>query len=415
MKTPVPKNHRSFRLTAPILTLLLATAAHADKVEAKQSLFFASDIHDNATHLGELIVSAKEVQPIDFYGLVGDYGPGHTTESDHAAVVNAVSSRAGGAPYVLAEGNHDARHRFYSDPTGEVDPSRLGNAATFDVYIVNFTDFKTKDVAGDLEAYLATYSRNKVLFILCHYPPHSTRGDVSAERALRLFQVINKASEDRRLDMVVLWGHNHRNVQYDQGVNYMVMPGGKVSEPNASTVIPGIDGTTFHFAYVNAGYLLPVTDSLGRPVPADAPLHATVVTVTDGEVLFDRYAYPMTRQNDVEVYDPKNIVIEARASFARKSPARRLGDVNGDGQVNILDALLTARYAAHLIPPVFFVDSADVNLDGVVNINDALLLARYSAGAITTLPPPVGYATPVLEGELTLQQATQAIQEAMLP
>lgn len=60
-----------------------------------------------------------------------------------------------------------------------------------------------------------------------------------------------------------------------------------------------------------------------------------------------------------------------------------LGDVNGDGVVNINDALLIARYTAGLNPSPFNIAAADVNKDGATNINDALLIARYTAGLIS--------------------------------
>lgn len=64
-----------------------------------------------------------------------------------------------------------------------------------------------------------------------------------------------------------------------------------------------------------------------------------------------------------------------------------LGDANDDGLVNILDALIIARYSAAVNPPCEFgCGKADVNCDGTININDALMIARYSAGLIKTFP-----------------------------
>ena len=60
------------------------------------------------------------------------------------------------------------------------------------------------------------------------------------------------------------------------------------------------------------------------------------------------------------------------------------GDVNGDGQINIVDALLTARYAVGLPVSNFNTDAADVNCDGDINIVDALFIARKAVG----LPVP---------------------------
>ena len=60
-----------------------------------------------------------------------------------------------------------------------------------------------------------------------------------------------------------------------------------------------------------------------------------------------------------------------------------LGDVNSDGAVNIIDALLVAQFYVELEPPDFNEEKADVNCDGSVNIVDALIIAQYYVGLIS--------------------------------
>ena len=67
---------------------------------------------------------------------------------------------------------------------------------------------------------------------------------------------------------------------------------------------------------------------------------------------------------------------------AKASPT---GDVNGDSQVDIIDALRIAQYSAGIQLTGFNVDVADANCDNAVNIVDALYIARYSA---LIRPPP---------------------------
>ncbi|MBN1696167.1 MAG: glycoside hydrolase family 11 protein [Spirochaetales bacterium] len=60
------------------------------------------------------------------------------------------------------------------------------------------------------------------------------------------------------------------------------------------------------------------------------------------------------------------------------------GDVNGDGAIDILDALLTALYYVGLdISSTFIPANADVDNNGTINIMDALKIAQYSVGLIT--------------------------------
>ncbi|MBN1699916.1 MAG: cellulase family glycosylhydrolase [Spirochaetales bacterium] len=60
------------------------------------------------------------------------------------------------------------------------------------------------------------------------------------------------------------------------------------------------------------------------------------------------------------------------------------GDVNGDNTINIIDALLTARYYVGIIPDGFIARNADVDCDGGITIVDALLIARYYVGLVSS-------------------------------
>ncbi|MBN2444542.1 MAG: glycoside hydrolase family 9 protein [Spirochaetales bacterium] len=59
------------------------------------------------------------------------------------------------------------------------------------------------------------------------------------------------------------------------------------------------------------------------------------------------------------------------------------GDVNNDGNIDIVDALLVAQEYVGLNPATFNPDNADVNCDGGVDIVDALLIAQYYVGLIS--------------------------------
>jgi hypothetical protein len=60
------------------------------------------------------------------------------------------------------------------------------------------------------------------------------------------------------------------------------------------------------------------------------------------------------------------------------------GDPNGDGTVDIVDALLIAQYYVGLNPAGFIPENADTNCDGSIDIVDALLVAQYYVGLINS-------------------------------
>jgi hypothetical protein len=65
-----------------------------------------------------------------------------------------------------------------------------------------------------------------------------------------------------------------------------------------------------------------------------------------------------------------------------------LGDVNGDGTISIVDALLVAQYYVDLDPQDFDPAGADVNCSGTIDIVNALLIAQFYVGLITVFPCP---------------------------
>lgn len=66
-------------------------------------------------------------------------------------------------------------------------------------------------------------------------------------------------------------------------------------------------------------------------------------------------------------------------------PEYTLGDIDGDGNIDITDALIALRVSAQITTlDTKETKAADVNTDGSVDIKDALLLLRYSAKIITS-------------------------------
>jgi hypothetical protein len=75
------------------------------------------------------------------------------------------------------------------------------------------------------------------------------------------------------------------------------------------------------------------------------------------------------------------------ASLGGGTTAPTLGDLNGDGKVNVQDATLSLRIAVGSVTPTDAQKAAgDVNHDGKWNVQDTTLILRFAVGAITAFP-----------------------------
>ena len=63
-------------------------------------------------------------------------------------------------------------------------------------------------------------------------------------------------------------------------------------------------------------------------------------------------------------------------------------DLNGDGKINVTDAMVVLRYAVKKITANdLTVEAADVNSDGKVNVTDAMQILRFAVKKITEFKP----------------------------
>ena len=75
-------------------------------------------------------------------------------------------------------------------------------------------------------------------------------------------------------------------------------------------------------------------------------------------------------------------IIPQSQLYSEGAPTGNLGDVNEDGTIDIVDALLIAQEYVGLNPSNFNAGNADTNCDGNIDIVDALLIAQFYVGLI---------------------------------
>ena len=141
---------------------------------------------------------------------------------------------------------------------------------------------------------------------------------------------------------------------------------------------------------------LPTDFALGQNYPK--PLNPSTMKA-DGSV----YGLTLSGEGLVAYVNPTfrvgvdevDIVVEKHSGARMKRTAGGvLGDVDGNGQVDMADALFVAMYSLDpsiVLPNNGDISRGDVNGDGLVDVADAVLLLRYlSNPSDPALPPGIG-------------------------
>ena len=135
-----------------------------------------------------------------------------------------------------------------------------------------------------------------------------------------------------------------------------------------------------------------VRSAVEGSVEADGPVYGLVIS---GQGLVP-YVDPTFRIGADEVA----IVIEPYDGTPRMkiTTSGILGDVDGNGRVDIIDALLVAMYSVDSSIPADHIPNialGDVDADGDIDFTDAYLIGTYSVNpSDPTLPPGIGQAAP---------------------
>ena len=90
--------------------------------------------------------------------------------------------------------------------------------------------------------------------------------------------------------------------------------------------------------------------------------------------------------------DGSGVAASCEVTVTEKAADFKMGDVNGDGVIDVSDVLTTASYAIGNESETFNFDAADVNKDGGIDVSDVLLVANIAIGkeANAALAPRFG-------------------------
>ena len=132
--------------------------------------------------------------------------------------------------------------------------------------------------------------------------------------------------------------------------------------------------------------VLLLDDNSGVPTSGNIQ-YIDQVTVTDGEAKFTLKPKALKEGTYYIFVSTTDEALKVVATFKYGTkPERVLGDVTGEGTINVSDALLALKIAVGSIesPTDAQKVAADVNLDGNVNVSDALLILKFVVGSITS-------------------------------
>lgn len=258
MNYQCPKMSRRTNV-ARTFAVLLAISALAPDASAKETLFFASDIHASTTELKDMLNYCSG--DCERVALVGDYGD---STADLNAVVGAIDEKKGASfSRILSVGNHELGYSpsgVYG--TGQVD---LDGSNDYEVYVISPTgSVGSPDLRAARDAFVSWAahhcSTQAALFVMNHVPLHSIRSGEPAENRqakIDIFNTLQSCAHASR-DIVVLWGHTHHSGE-DPDVKTVARMGETIggSASKWGEPIPEVSTSTLKFTYANAGFIKP--------------------------------------------------------------------------------------------------------------------------------------------------------------
>lgn len=188
------------------------------------------------------------------------------------------------------------------------------------------------------------------------------------------------------LDQSIAELNNYQfNVLYD--ADRFTLSGSEAAEPTVVSA-PRTDEVTGRDCITVSG-LSTEGESVALEAGTVATLHFTLLsTASPGEATFT------LRQQALPTYDDPTVaaglsmedfggVVTIGSALSGETP----GDVNGDGAISSLDAVLVLRRVAGTLGQTDFTESAaDVNGDHEITSLDAVLILKKVAGLITAFP-----------------------------
>ena len=229
-----------------VFTLLPVGASAAVSGRTSDTIFFATDRHEESSKLQSLL-RALEYEP----GLVvlgGDH-VNNTNSGSLASITSEIQSVYPGVQTFYTYAAHDPNVQAdSSNPYAFARTGEVYEGEDYYVYGVDQNDMQSSSSAAtassNFKSWAASADPGKVIFVMCHMPIHKRRNDNAG--GATWMTALNEAGQTH--DIVFLWGHNHTGESSADTSVYFVARGGSLTPQGGST-------GTINFTYMNAGYI----------------------------------------------------------------------------------------------------------------------------------------------------------------
>jgi plastocyanin len=154
---------------------------------------------------------------------------------------------------------------------------------------------------------------------------------------------------------------------------YMHLSHSGISPSSTLTVIPNQEITFEH----GGGGSHPMTSGQGN---TNSPIFFPTVIVTSGNPIA---VFSLTEIGTYIFHcgtNPGNTSLWGTIIVEEDEEEIILGDLNGDGTINIQDIILEISYVMGNLPDIDWFDQGDMNSDGIINILDVVLIVNLILG-----------------------------------
>jgi hypothetical protein len=252
-------------------------------------------------------------------------------------------------------------------------------------------------VPGNLIQHLAKYENSNVYGCLAYWTGHGNLNDLVENNyadkqavgssynhptgALYLYQWYGQMTENQVTVTPPSREGSLQGIPAKDGNNITILFGGGISSFDVDVVVRGLSESSVSYTVYET------TSTVRNAAPSHSTRQSGTAAVSGGSVTISVTGCSASSAFKIYLTDSGTTTpLPADTPTPEPTVPGNRGDINSNGTVDIVDALLIAQYYVGLNPGDFNATVADVNCSGGIDIVDAILVAQYYVGLITSFP-----------------------------